>query len=167
MSSQQIILDHDRWRKGIGGAPAGLAGEVDSFAYAELDLNLAHFSGTAFTGSSFTRTTFREARWTHCQFSHCTFGQCDFQGMAVDGCTFVCCTFNQAQLQGTTFSNTEFSHCTWNGMNFDQSRWQDLKVLECQGTAVHAKHLRGENVDFTGSHFEQLEFEDTLLNSMS
>ncbi len=30
---------------------------------------------------------------------------------------------------------------------------------------IKAKQLRGENVDLTGSHFEQLEFEDTLLNS--
>jgi fluoroquinolone resistance protein len=31
MSSQIIILAHDMWRKGAGGAPAGLVGQADSF----------------------------------------------------------------------------------------------------------------------------------------
>jgi len=31
MSSQIIILAHDMWLKGAGGAPAGLVGQADSF----------------------------------------------------------------------------------------------------------------------------------------
>jgi hypothetical protein len=44
MSSQEIILNHDLWRKGAGGAPAGLVGQADSSAYVGLDLDLAQFT---------------------------------------------------------------------------------------------------------------------------
>jgi hypothetical protein len=52
MSAQQIILDHDKWRKGMGGASAGLAGESDGNAYAGLDLNLITFTSSSFHGDA-------------------------------------------------------------------------------------------------------------------
>ncbi|MDI3383526.1 hypothetical protein ACFPPF_14110 [Xenophilus aerolatus] len=46
MSAQTLILKHDEWRKGLGGAPAGVAGESDGNAYMGLDLNLITFSAS-------------------------------------------------------------------------------------------------------------------------
>ena len=73
MSALQIILDHDKWRKGVGGARAGLAGESDANAHAGLDLNLITFTGCNFSGGSFTSTSFHDAVWTSCQFNACSF----------------------------------------------------------------------------------------------
>jgi len=56
MSSRQIITDHDLWRQGTGGAPAGL------------DLNLAQFASSSFSGTRFSDTTFQQAGWTRCTF---------------------------------------------------------------------------------------------------
>ncbi|SOD23490.1 hypothetical protein SAMN05518800_0907 [Variovorax sp. YR752] len=55
--------------------------------------------------------------------------------------------------------------CRLNGVNFDQGRRSEVKLLECTGTQVKALGLRGEGIDFTGSNFEHLQFEDTILNS--
>lgn len=44
MSALQIIQDHDKWRRGTGGARAGLAGQSDGNVYTGLDLNLITFS---------------------------------------------------------------------------------------------------------------------------
>jgi len=165
VSAQQIILDHDKWRKGIGGAPAGLSGESDSSAYAGLDLDLAEFSDATFSGGSFSDCTFRNARWSSCRFTRCTFSQCDFEHIAISGCTFVNCTFEKAQFANSQLAECQFTHGIWNHMNFDHGWWRAVKVLDCKGTTVNARHLRGEGVAFTGSSFEHLEFEDTLLNS--
>jgi fluoroquinolone resistance protein len=165
MSSQTIILNHDHWRKGIGGAPAGLSGQSDSNAYAGLDLDLAQFSASTFTGSSFTATTFRQAAWTACQFTGCTFTGCDFEGISISGCTFNNCTFAQSQFKATQFSSSTFNSCQWNDLNFDGGHWSQIKVLGCTGTTVQADSLRGEHVDFTGSFFENLEFKNASINN--
>jgi hypothetical protein len=55
--------------------------------------------------------------------------------------------------------------CSLNEVSFDQGRWSEVKLLECTGTRIKAVGLRGERIDFMGSNFEQLEFEDTILNS--
>lgn len=48
MSSQEILHKHDQWRKGAGGAPAGLSGQTDSSAYSGLDLGQAQFASSSF-----------------------------------------------------------------------------------------------------------------------
>ncbi|CAN7490377.1 pentapeptide repeat-containing protein [Variovorax paradoxus] len=165
MSAQQIILDHDKWRKGLGGAPAGLAGQSDANAYAGLDLETAQFASSSFAGSSFTDTVFRHAGWTACQFDGCSFTRCNFEHIAMVDCVFTRCAFDQAQFSQSSLRGCRFVQCTWNGMNFDGSDWRNVQVLECKGTDVHARNLRGEQVDFTNSYFEQLEFEGALLNN--
>lgn len=37
VSSPQVIRDHDRWRKGVGGAPAGRTGERVDFAGSQFE----------------------------------------------------------------------------------------------------------------------------------
>ncbi|MEJ8851750.1 pentapeptide repeat-containing protein [Variovorax rhizosphaerae] len=165
MSSQIIIHKHDLWRKGIGGAPAGLIGQSDSNHYAGLDLNLAQFASTTFTGSSFTATTFKQAGWTACRFTGCTFTGCDFEGISISDCTFDNCTFAQSQFKGTRFTASKFNNCQWNGLNFDGGYWSQVDVLGCTGTTVQADSLRGEHVDFTGSYFENLEFRNASINN--
>jgi fluoroquinolone resistance protein len=81
MSAQQIILDHDKWPKDMGGAPVGLAGEAEGNAYAGLDRNLITFTSSSFSGSSFTSTTFHDALWTSCRFTGCSFIRCDLQAI--------------------------------------------------------------------------------------
>ena len=80
-------------------------------------------------------------------------------------CVFTDCTFNDARFGQSTLSGCQFLQCTWNAMNFDRGEWSDVKVLACKGTTVRAHGLKGEQVDFTDSYFEQLEFEGALLNS--
>ena len=134
MSAQVIILAHDMWRKGAGGAPAGLVGQADSFAYAGLDLGLAQFAGSSFSGSSFTATSFRQAGWTGCRFD------------------------------GASISASTFTRCHWDDISFERGQWNDVGVLDCSGTVVHAQGLQGRSVDFTGSRFEQLEFRNANIN---
>ncbi len=164
MSAQVIILAHDMWRKGAGGAPAGLVGQADSFAYAGLDLGLAQFAGSSFSGSSFTATSFRQAGWTGCRFAGCSFTQCDFGAIAVSGCTFVDCRFTRANFDGASISASTFTRCHWDDISFERGQWNDVGVLDCSGTVVHAQGLQGRSVDFTGSRFEQLEFRNANIN---
>lgn len=164
MSSKQIITDHDLWRKGMGGAPAGLVGQADSFAYAGLDLNLAQFVNSTFNGSSFTATTFRQAVWRSCGFTGCNFTGCDFESIALTDCVFTHCVFSQSQFRQSRLSGCRFSNCQWEGLNFDGSHWTRVAVLGCTGTTVRADGLFGEQVDFTGSNFEQLEFRNARIN---
>lgn len=166
VTSQLIILNHALWRKGAGGAPAGLIGQADSFAYAGLDLNLAQFVSTAFTGTSFTATTFQNAGWTACQFNACTFTACDFQSIAITGCNFIGCTFSNSQFSAAKLSGCTFNRCTWNNLGFDNGQWTQVDILNCNGTQIHADGLRGEMVDFTGSYFEQLEFRNAQINTV-
>ncbi|MEJ8855570.1 pentapeptide repeat-containing protein [Variovorax robiniae] len=164
MSAQAIIRAHDLWRKGIGGAPAGLAGQSDSSAYVGLDLNLAQFAASTFAGSSFSATTFKQAGWTGCQFIGCTFTACDFSGISITGCTFTNCTFAQSQFQNSGLSSSKFNRCQWNRLTFDHSHWSGVDVLDCTGTGIQADGLSGEHVDFTGSCFEQSEMRNTQIN---
>jgi fluoroquinolone resistance protein len=76
MSAHQLIIDHDKWRRGKGGAPAGVSGS-DGNGYSSLDLNLITFTGGDFNGSSFVSTTFEEASWQSCQFIGVNFNNCD------------------------------------------------------------------------------------------
>jgi len=164
MSSQAILLAHDLWRKGTGGAPAGLAGQADSFAYAGLDLGLAQFADSTFAGSSFTATSFRQASWTGCRFTGCHFAACDFDGIAITGCSFVGCTFSQARFPAGRLSGSSFQQCEWDDVDFDGGHWTDVLVRQCTGTRVRAHALQGQRVDFTGSFFEQLEFHGANIN---
>jgi uncharacterized protein YjbI with pentapeptide repeats len=164
MSSQVIILAHDMWRKGAGGAPAGLVGQADSFAYAGLDLGLAQFAATTFTGTSFTATSFKQAGWSACQFTGCSFTQCDFGGISITGCTFINCSFTRANFDGCSISTSTFTQCQWDDISFAGGHWNDVGVLNCGGTVVHAQGLQGRSVDFTGSTFEQLEFQNANIN---
>lgn len=164
MSAQPLILQHDQWRKGLGGAPAGIAGQSDGNAYAGLDLNLITFSGSVFSGSSFSGTTFLDASWTGCQFANCTFSGCDLQRIAVSGCTFKACTFTGSRFAGCSFSGSEFTGCTWNELNFDNGRWSQLKIMACTGTHITAENLQGQQVDFTGSRFEHMQLANARIN---
>ncbi|WP_435500357.1 pentapeptide repeat-containing protein [Variovorax sp. LT1R20] len=164
MRSLQIIQDHDKWRKGVGGAPAGLAGESDGNAYAGLDLNLATFASSTFSGSSFTSTSFMDAVWTSCQFNGCTFSLCDLQRIRITGCTFVDCTFNASQLKASQLSDCTFTRCHWIALNFDASHWSQVKLLACSGRQVSASDLQGEQVDFTGSQFEDMQLANARIN---
>lgn len=164
MSAQTIILAHDAWRKGTGGAPAGLVGLADSFAYAGLDLGLAQFAGATFSGSSFSATSFKQAGWSGCRFTGCSFTTCDFSAMSISGCTFVDCSFARANFDGASIGATTFTHCRWDDISFERGQWNDVAVLDCSGTVVHAQGLQGRSVDFTGSRFERLEFRNANIN---
>ncbi|TWD84922.1 pentapeptide repeat protein [Variovorax beijingensis] len=80
-------------------------------------------------------------------------------------CVFTRCAFDQAQFSQSSLRGCRFVQCTWNGMNFDGSDWSHVKVLQCKGTNVNARNLRGEQVDLTDSYFEQVEFEGAQLNN--
>lgn len=164
MSSQLIILAHDMWRKGAGGAPAGLVGQADSFAYAGLDLDLAQFAGSTFAGTSFAATSFKQAGWSACQFTGCNFTQCDFSGISITGCTFVNCSFTGANFDGGSISASTFTQCRWDDISFARGQWNDVGVLKCSGNVVRAQGLQGRSVDFTNSTFEQLEFQGADIN---
>ena len=69
MSANQIIKDHDKWRKGAGGAKAGLSGESDGDSYAGLDLDLITIASSRFDGSSFSSVTFKNANWSSSHFA--------------------------------------------------------------------------------------------------
>ncbi len=68
--------------------------------------------------------------------------------------------FDGAQLIGTS----TFAQCQWDDISFAGGRWNDVGVLNCGGTVVHAQGLQGRSVDFTGSTFEQLEFQGANIN---
>jgi uncharacterized protein YjbI with pentapeptide repeats len=165
MSSQSIILAHDMWRKGAGGAPAGLVGQADNFAYAGLDLDLAQFAGSTFAGTSFAATSFKHAGWSACQFTGCNFTQCDFSGISITGCAFVNCTFSESQFNAAGLIGSTFTGCTWTGLSFDSGSWSQVDVLDCRGHRITASNLRGQQVNFTGSHFEELEFSNAIINN--
>lgn len=165
MNSQQIIQDHDRWRKGAGGAPAGLVGQADSNAYAGLDLNQARFEGSSFSGSVFSATTFQQAAWSGCNFTGCNFTGCDFRAIDVQGCTFTGCSFATSIFDDSRFSATQFLQCRWDDLSFHQSHWEQVQVLDCTGTIVRGDTLTGEHVDFTGSYFEQLALNNVRINN--
>lgn len=164
MSAQTLILKHDEWRKGLGGAPAGVAGESDGNAYMGLDLNLITFSASTFSGSSFSATTFRNASWSGCRFVRCSFSGCDMRQLEISGCTFVACTFGSSQLAQCRFSSSSFTDCEWSDLNFDHAHWSQLKLLSCSGSGITAEHLRGEQVDFTGSRFQNMQLSHASIN---
>ncbi|CAG9255149.1 hypothetical protein BDI4_430064 [Burkholderia diffusa] len=61
-------------------------------------------------------------------------------------------------------SGVKFLGCEWNGVRFDGNTWHSVQVLDCTGSTVEAHGLKGLDVDFTGSYFEHLAFEDTEIN---
>lgn len=164
MSARQIIQDHDKWRKGMGGAPAGLVGESDANAYAGLDLDLITFSASTFNGSSFSATTFKGTNWSSCQFQGCAFSMCDFEGMRMTGCSFTHCTFERSSFRGSEWRHCTFIGCTWKGLEFDNCRWLKVGILECDGKAITAGNLQGEQVDFSGSNFQDMELVNARIN---
>lgn len=164
MSAQTLILKHDEWRKGLGGAPAGVAGESDGNAYTGLDLNLITFSTSTFSGSSFAATTFRSASWSGCQFVRCSFSGCDMRQIEISGCTFVGCTFASVELGQCRFSSSSFTDCEWNELNFDDGYWSELKLLSCRGSGITADRLRGAQADFTGSRFQNMRLRHASIN---
>lgn len=165
MSAQQIIIDHDLWRKGAGGAPAGLIGQADSLAYAGLDLDLAQFARSSFSGTRFSDTSFKEAGWTGCTFVGCTFTRCDFQSISIHGCSFSNCSFSASSFDHTRFVDTRFTECRWDDLRFNRSHWENVQVLDCTGSRIRGDMVNGERVDFTGSCFEQLELSNARINS--
>ncbi|WP_213953816.1 MULTISPECIES: pentapeptide repeat-containing protein [unclassified Variovorax] len=164
MSSQTIILNHDKWRKGIGGAPAGLAGQADSNAYAGLDLNLAVFASSTFMGSSFTATTFHQGQWNACTFTGASFTACDFEGITMAGCTFNQCTFSQSQLTRSTLNDCTFESCELNTVTLDAGQWSGVRLLNCFGTELAGHDLRGEHVKWEGSHFRNIRLVNARIN---
>lgn len=164
MSAIQIIQDHDKWRRGLGGAPAGLANQADGNAYAGLDLNLITFDSCVFAGSSFVSTTFKDAVWGACQFNNCSFSHCDMQRIRMTACAFVNCSFSQSQLQASQFAACSFTGCTWTNLCFDAGRWSRVKLLECRGVRITGVDLQGEQVDFTGSRFEDMRLTNARIN---
>jgi len=164
MSSLQIIQDHDKWRKGIGGAPAGLAGESDGNTYVGLDLGLITFTSSTFKGSRFASTTFVDAVWTSCRFTGCSFSGCDMQRIRISGCSFVGCTFAGSQLKASTLGDCTFTHCNLISLNFDASHWSQVRLLDCRGQQVSGAYLQGEQVDFTGSQFEDMQLTNARIN---
>lgn len=164
MSAQQIILDHDRWRRGIGGAPAGLAGESDANAYAGLDLDLAQFTSSSFSGSSFASTTFREAVWTGCQFSGVTFSTCDLTGITMTGCSFANCIFIGSTLDRNTLQNCTFTACRWENLTLHNSRWTAVQLLQCHGSFIDGRDVWGEQVKWDGSRFKNMHLRNARIN---
>ncbi|MFC0583905.1 hypothetical protein [Ralstonia solanacearum] len=49
-------------------------------------------------------------------------------------------------------------------VTFDCGTWASVKVPCCTGTTVEAHGLQGLDMEFTGSQFEPLAFEDTSIN---
>ncbi|MDB0571766.1 hypothetical protein LBW59_13425 [Ralstonia solanacearum] len=49
-------------------------------------------------------------------------------------------------------------------VTFDCGTWASVKVPGGTGTTVEAHGLQGLDVEFTGSQFEPLAFEDTSIN---
>ncbi len=101
---------HDMWRKGAGGAPAGLVGQDR-----QLRLCRARPRGSL---SSPQRPSpapvspppaSSRAGWSACQFTGCSFTQCDFGGISITGCTFINCSFTRANFDGGSISTSTFA----------------------------------------------------------
>lgn len=164
MTAQLLILKHDQWRKGQGGAAAGVDGKSDSSGYAGLDLDHITFTGSSFSGTSFSATTFIDASWSGCQFNHCTFTDCDLHRISIIGTTFVGCSFTDVRLARSNVGSSTFTGCNWNGLNFDHAHWSDLKLLSCTGTRITGEGLIGDQVDFTGSQFNDMHLTGARIN---
>lgn len=139
-------------------------GGIDSGTYAGLNLTLVQIAATVFTGSSFSAVTFKQASWTGCTFTSCHFSACDFDSLAVNQCVFTGCTFSRSSFKNSRFGRCQFRQCIWDGLNFDFAQWRDVAVLDCTGTWIDGERLRGERVDFTGSHFEHLALNNAHIN---
>ncbi|MBS0426695.1 MAG: pentapeptide repeat-containing protein [Proteobacteria bacterium] len=164
MSAREIILSHDRWRRGVGGAPAGLAGESDANAYAGLNLDLAQFTSSSFSGSSFASTTFREAVWTDCQFRGVTFSGCDLTGMAMTRCSFTSCLLVGCTLDRNTLQGCLFTACEWERLTLHNSAWTAVQLLECHGSFIEGRDMWGEKVKWEGSRFKAIRLQRARIN---
>ncbi len=164
MSAQPLILDHDKWRKGLGGAPAGVAGQSDGNGYAGLDLDLITFSASSFSGARFSATTFRQADWSECRFAGCAFSQCDFSKLRMADCTFSDCIFESSSFDSAEWSGCTFERCTWRQLVLDNGRWQRVKLLQCKGSSVQGADVQGEQIDWTGSEFQDMELANARIN---
>lgn len=164
MNSQQIILDHDRWRRGAGGGPAGLTGERDANAYAGLDLDLAQFTSGRFSGSSFASTTFRQAVWTGCHFNGVTFSDCDLTGISMVQCSFANCTLTGCALNRNTLQDCTFTACHWESLTLHGSTWNAVRLLQCRGSRIEGHGMRGEQVKWEGSRFSNVRLQRAGIN---
>jgi uncharacterized protein YjbI with pentapeptide repeats len=164
MSAQPLILKHDQWRKGQGGAPAGIVGESDGNAYAGLDLNGITFSASTFAGSGFSATTFLDASWAGCRFTDCTFVDCDMLRIRIEACSFAGCTLTRCNLAHCNFEDSTFTECAWNELNFDHGRWLRLRLQACTGTKLTGEGVRGQQVDFKGSRFQDTRWTRAQIN---
>ena len=163
MASQQIILDHDRWRKGAGGTQAGPPGLSDSHAYAGLDLDLAAFTRWSFGGTQFSGTTFRQSQWSFCRLAGCSFTGCDLEDIAATDCEFVDCTLEATRMRRARLRRCTFRACRWLDVNLAEGDWEDVHLLQCTGTLIRGDHLRGLRTRWTGSRIQVMRLHDARL----
>lgn len=163
MPVNQLIEDHAKWRKGSGGAQAGVAGMSDANSYTGLDLGLITITDTQFLGSGFTLINFELAQISACQFVSCNFIDCDFSQMSITGSRFKGCSFKRCKFPRAILKSTEFSQCEFFDVVFDQGSWLDIKLKDCQGDQVNAKQLTGKGVSFLGTSFKTAFFEGCNL----
>lgn len=163
MSVQVLINDHAKWRKGAGGAPAGVAGMNDASDYTGLDLGLITIAGTQFAGSGFTLINFESAQISASQFASCQFIDCDFSQASVTGSRFTACAFKRCKFPQSNLSDTEFKRCDFFDVGFEQGHWLNIKLTDCEGDQINAKQLTGKGVSFMGTSFKTALFEGCNL----
>lgn len=163
MSCKIAIEDHAKWRKGSGGAPAGVTGISDASSYIGLDLGLITITDTSFTGSGFTQINFELAQISASRFSGCQFIDCDFSQASISGSQFQNCAFTRCKFPRSMLSSTVFSKCVFQDVVFEQGNWQDIQLADCQGDQVNAKQLTGKGVSFLGTSFKTAFFDGCNL----
>jgi fluoroquinolone resistance protein len=163
MPANLLIEDHAKWRQGTGGAPAGVSGMSDASSYTGLDLGLITITSTKFLGSGFTLISFELAQINACQFVSCNFTDCDFSQTGIAGSLFQGCSFKRCKFPRSSLKSSEFSQCEIFDVVFEQGTWLDIKLKDCKGDQINAKHLTGKGVSFLGTTFKTAFFDGCNL----
>lgn len=94
------------------------------------------------------------------EFHNCNFSQAEMLGAEFVECAFYACNFERALLTGTTLENCHFFECSFTYSYIFRSQFKYCSLTDCffEGAML-------STVDFTGTKFENVEWEGTTINS--
>lgn len=108
----------------------------------------------------FAHRDFSRAGFTRCDFYDCDFTRTDFLGAIFTRCHFFNCTFNKSFITGVRLENCHFHKCEFDDAYIFRSQFKNCHIKECSMTGAMLS-----TVDFTGSEWDEIRWNGTLVNS--
>jgi len=119
----------------------------------------AEISNEDFHNNSFARVDFSHSEFTSCNFRNCDFTKAEFLGAIFSDCRFYECKLS-SYLTGVCFEGCFFLDC-----DFDKAYIFRSQFKKCELTYCSMNDALLSTVDFTGTEFNNIDWNGTTINS--